>query len=468
MSSAVSLLGVPLPLLLNPGRHQHRQERRATQPQQIRTHGASSSAGGESSGRSGVPLPLSFARQAELRGGGGERLGEVVASTRSREGGNEEEAIGVVAQRQALLSHLISDIEQRQQWGRGKGRGRGFKVYKGNQLLDDAVLDWKESDLGTRLVAEAEAEQQIEAGLGGSDIPSETDEADALARLVSGDLDFESKWAQGTENRASQHHALSASYEALVAMARRDVGYAQADLDAAQAALDTEQETADGLQTILDDKTAATAQATTAHESAVAAEAAATSNVASSEAGVEAATSDVATAQADVDAKQSEYDAAQQTADTALTDLTDASSTETDVVGLTTSLSTLQGIADGVKSELTALESSLTQAQSSLTAANEALATAQAAESAAREATASAEAAQAAAQAEQDTAQANYDAQMEIVVEKTALRDERQGVYNQLKAVLDAHNAKKSAAETAAIQAALTAYNRANTPAASA
>lgn len=89
----------------------------------------------------------------------------------------------------------------------------------------------------------------------------------------------------------------------------------------------------------------------------------------------------------------------------------------------------------------------------------------QAAETAAKEVTATAEATVSFAQSEQDAAQSVYDAQMKVVVDKIALRDERQGVYNQLKEVLSAHHDKKSRAEEAAIQAALTAYNKASIPA---
>ena len=55
--------------------------------------------------------------------------------------------------------------------------------------------------------------------------------------------------------------------------------------------------------------------------------------------------------------------------------------------------------------------------------------------------------------------------QAAIVAEKEALRDIRQGVYDGLKAVLDAHSAKKTAAELKAAQAAVTAFNSANIPA---
>lgn len=270
---------------------------------------------GEGGMRSQGPdvLPMVYARQSGVWGGvgGSERqlpLLLVVPEWTRREVRAEPASVrfaqmgagGEQARRQEQLSQLMADIEHDQRskeiargmGGRG-GRRRSFTVFQGNQLLDDSILDFKESDLGTRLVAEAKAEQDIEAGLGGADVPSETDAADALARLVSGDLDFEGQWAKGTENRASTNHAQAASYEALVAMATRDVKYALSDLEKAQAVVDEEQATADGLQATLDSKTAATTAAEGAHEFAVAAEASATQAVAKAEAGVTTAQSNV-------------------------------------------------------------------------------------------------------------------------------------------------------------------------------
>ena len=89
-------------------------------------------------------------------------------------------------------------------------------------LLLSAVDTFYQSDAAKNLAAEAMAEQAIESDQGGDGAGQDATAADALARLESGDLDFENDWANAGEKVVGTGHAGHAAFDMTIWMAERD------------------------------------------------------------------------------------------------------------------------------------------------------------------------------------------------------------------------------------------------------
>jgi len=338
--------------------------------------------------------------------------------------------------------------------------GKQFRLT----LLLSAVDTFYQSDEAKNLAADAMAEQAIEAEQGGDGAGQDATAADALAKLESGDLDFENDWANAGEKVVGTGHAGHAAWKVTIWMAERDEEYAKQEWLDQAVVVATEQAASDTLQSTYDLKAteATEAAATVATETASLSDAS-TSLAAAVQAEADA-TADVTKNTEAIAAKSTEVETALAAYNAAQTSLTDATSGDSStVVSDVTTLSTLAATHSALASELSGLEAQTSSLTTAVATAQVLVTSKTTIETMAQTSLTAAETVQTAADTEAETALATLEAQQAVLAAAVEEEARLQGVYDALHDAVVTATAKQDAAAEKAVEVAEEAFNSANT-----